>query len=322
VYKGHIDTSHKPVAIKRLKPGSDQGAHEFQTEIRMLSRFRHVHLVSLIGYCNDGREMILVYDFMARGTLRDHLYGSGEALLWERRLKICLEAARGLEFLHTGVGRQSVIHRDVKSTNILLDENWVAKVSDFGLSKVGPNASHVTTDVKGSLGYLDPEYYMSLWLTQKSDVYSFGVILLEALCGRAPIASRVEKEQEFLVAWVKRCFHGGNVHETVDPVLKGSMRPKCLNKFVEIALSCLNDHGKDRPLMREVVKGLEYALNLQRRCEQGEREIGLTEMERHGEFDDKFASTSSKATTTCSEEEQALVHAMFSDLGNGNQRPR
>ncbi|BAT74287.1 hypothetical protein LR48_Vigan46s002500 [Vigna angularis] len=320
VYKGHIGTSHKPVAIKRLKPGSDQGVHEFQTEIKMLSRFRHEHLVSLIGYCNDGREMILVYDFMARGTLRDHLYGSGEALSWERRLKICLEAARGLDFLHAGVGRQSVIHRDVKSTNILLDENWVAKVSDFGLSKVGSNASHVTTDVKGSVGYLDPEYYMSLWLTHKSDVYSFGVILLEALCGRAPIVSRVEKDQECLVAWVKRCFDDGNVHETVDPVLKGSMRSKCLNKFVEIALSCLNDHGKDRPLMRDVVKGLEYALNLQCRLAQGEREIGLTEMERHGEFDEKFASSSSKATTTCSEEEQALVHVMFSDLGN--QRPR
>ena len=320
VYKGHIDRSHRPVAIKRLKPGSDQGADEFQTEIRMLSRFRHVHLVSLIGFCNDGKEMILVYDFMARGTLRDHLYGSDHALSWERRLKICLEAARGLDFLHAGVDRQSVIHRDVKSTNILLDENWVAKVSDFGLSKVGSNASHVTTDVKGSFGYLDPEYYMSLWLTQKSDVYSFGVILLEALCGRGPIESKVEKEQEFLVNWVKQCFHDGNVGETVDPVLKGTIGPKCLNKFVEIALSCLNDHGKDRPPMRDVAKGLEYALKLQRRYEEGEREIGLTQMEGRGEFDLKFGSTSSKAATRCSEEEQALVRAMFPELPN--QRPR
>ncbi|CAJ1939034.1 unnamed protein product [Sphenostylis stenocarpa] len=317
VYKGQIDTCHEPVAIKRLKPGSDQGAHEFQTEIRMLSRFRHAHLVSLIGYCNDGGEMILVYDFMERGTLRDHLYGSEQALSWERRLKICLEAACGLDFLHNGSDQQSIIHRDVKSTNILLDKDWVAKVSDFGLSKVGPNASHVTTEVKGSIGYLDPEYYMSLWLTQKSDVYSFGVVLLEVLCGRPPIESKVEKQKqrEFLVLWVKRCFHDGNVDEIVDPVLKDTLRPKCLKKFLEIALSCLNDHGNDRPLMRDVVKGLKYALNLQLCYTQGEREIGLTQMERHGEFDDNFASSSSKATI-CKEEEQALVHGMFPELGN------
>lgn len=303
MYKGYIDKSHKPVAIKRLKQGSDQGVQEFQTEIKMLSRFRHAHLVSLIGHCNDGEEMILVYDFMARGTLRDHLYDSNQALSWERRLNICLEAARGLHFLHAGVGRQSVIHRDVKSTNILLDEDWVAKVSDFGLSKVGPNASHVTTDVKGSFGYLDPEYYMSLWLTKKSDVYSFGVVLLEVLCGRAPIETKVDKKnQGFLVAWVKKCFREGNIDQTVDPALKGTIGPECLKKFVDIAMSCLNDHGKQRPMMRDVVKGLEDALHLQLCYTKGEREIGLIKIEHSGELDEKFrkvmsASSSSKATT-------------------------
>nr|KYP61254.1 Receptor-like protein kinase ANXUR1 [Cajanus cajan] len=291
----------------------------------MLSRFRHANLVSLIGFCNDGGEMILVYDFMTRGTLRDHLYGSSGGLSWERRLKICVEAARGLQFLHGGVDKQSVIHRDVKSTNILLDEDWVAKVSDFGLSKVGPNASHVTTDVKGSFGYLDPEYYMSLWLTQKSDVYSFGVVLLEVLCARAPIESTVDKHQGFLVAWVRRCYHDGNVHQTVDPALKGAISPKCLKKFVGIALSCLNDHGKERPLMKDVVKGLEHALTLQRCYSHGrggalkekseEVAIDLTKIH-YGKMDERFgevmhASSSGKPTTNCSEEEQALVHEVF-----------
>ncbi|XP_027343292.1 receptor-like protein kinase FERONIA [Abrus precatorius] len=293
----------------------------------MLSRFRHPHLVSLIGYCNDDVEMILVYDFMARGTLRDHLYGSDHALSWDQRLQICLEAARGIHFLHGGVDKRSVIHRDVKSSNILLDENWVAKVSDFGLSKVGPNGSHVTTDVKGSFGYLDPEYYMSLWLTQKSDVYSFGVVLLEVLCGRPPMNSRAEKQQDFLVTWVKKCYDDANVDQTVDPALRGSIRPKCLKQFVEIALRCLHDQGKQRPLMRDVVKGLEYAWSLQRCATQtgamgniGEVAMGFT---REEEFDEKFGRvrdecSSSMATTTCTEEEQALVHGngMFPQLPN------
>ncbi|KAI8566830.1 hypothetical protein RHMOL_Rhmol02G0072900 [Rhododendron molle] len=213
VYKAIIDdgATTTVAAIKRLNAESNQGVEEFWTEVKLLSKLRHTNIVSLIGYCNEHQELVLVYEYIVRGTLAYHLYKTSRSYLtWERRLNICLDAALGLDYLHNGTER-GIIHRDVKSTNILLDENWVAKVSDFGISKRIPSytTTHVTTNVKGTFGYFDPDYFLTKRLTKKSDVYAFGVVLLEVLCGRPPIDTRLEEEQISLIHWAQMYIKKG-----------------------------------------------------------------------------------------------------------------
>ncbi|GMP31386.1 hypothetical protein CsSME_00005620 [Camellia sinensis var. sinensis] len=269
VYRGTLRSGEK-VAVKRSQPGHGQGLPEFQTEIMVLSKIRHRHLVSLIGYCDEESEMILVYEFMEKGTLRSHLYNSNadldkafseSKLSWNRRLEICIGAAKSLQYLHRDRG---IIHRDVKSTNILLDDDYVAKVADFGLSRLEAlDQTHISTEVKGSFGYLDPEYFKFFQLTQKSDVYSFGVVLLEVLCARPAINNKLPWEQVNLAAWGLSCQKKGQLWKIVDPLIAGNISPNSLRTFGEIVDKCLKEYGVERPNMADVLWDLEYALKLQ-----------------------------------------------------------
>ncbi|KAG2666977.1 hypothetical protein I3760_15G091000 [Carya illinoinensis] len=187
VYRGLLSDG-LVVAIKRAQQGSTQGLLEFKTEIELLSRVHHKNLVGLVGFCFEQEEQMLIYEFMPNGTIRDSLSGkSGIYLDWNRRLYVALGSGTGLAYLHEHAN-PPIIHRDVKSTNILLDENLTAKVADFGLSKLVSDTSngHISTQVKGTMGYLDPEYYQTQQLTEKSDVYSFGVFMLELLTSKRP----------------------------------------------------------------------------------------------------------------------------------------
>lgn len=264
VYIGFIDNGSIPVAIKRLNAESKQGALEFWTEINNLSMLRHTHLVTLIGFSDDEDEMILVYEYIPNGTLADCLYGSSREedvgdkyfLTWEQRLNICIGAACGLDYLHG----KSIIHRDVKTTNILLNEVWQAKIADFGLSKVAnmsQTQSHVSTDIKGTFGYLDPEYFYTRRLTMKSDVYAFGVVLLEVLCTRPAIDVRAEElERQSLALCAQKCFKKGKVLDLIDPSLREQVSPNSLRMFLKVAIQCLHKDPKKRPTMANIVRNL------------------------------------------------------------------
>ncbi|CAO2829842.1 unnamed protein product [Amaranthus hypochondriacus] len=262
VYRG-THTNGQLVAIKRAEKGSSQGDLEFRTEIELLSRVHHKNLVRLFGFCLEKGELILVYEYVPNGTLKDSLSGkSGIRLDWRRRVKVAVGAARGLAYLHE-LANPPIIHRDIKSNNILLDENLNAKVSDFGLSKtlIDVGKGHITTEVKGTMGYLDPEYYMTQKLNEKSDIYSFGVLMLELITGKAPI-----DRGRYIVREVRNAIDRAEdlygLHEFLDPSIGLGTSLKGFEKYVDLALTCVEESGPDRPVMGEVVKQLEEILQM------------------------------------------------------------
>ncbi|XP_073099538.1 leucine-rich repeat receptor protein kinase HPCA1 isoform X2 [Elaeis guineensis] len=262
VYRGTLANGQQ-VAVKRAQQGSMQGGLEFKSEIETLSRVHHRNLVSLVGFCFDQGEQMLVYEYVPNGSLKESLSGkSGIRLDWKKRLWVALGAARGLTYLHE-LANPRIVHRDIKSNNILLDNHLNAKVSDFGLSKpIGDeNKGYITTQVKGTMGYLDPEYYMTQQLTEKSDVYSFGVLLLELVTARRPIERGRHVVREVRAA-IDKSKELCGLHDLVDPIIGLGTTPAGFGRFIDLAMKCVEESSVDRPLMSEVVKEIENIVPL------------------------------------------------------------
>ncbi|XP_059639649.1 nodulation receptor kinase-like [Cornus florida] len=262
VYRGTLPDGQE-VAVKVRSSTSTQGTREFDNELNLLSAIRHENLVPLLGYCCENDQQILVYPFMSNGSLQDRLYGEAakrKTLDWPTRLSVALGAARGLTYLHTFAGR-CVIHRDVKSSNILLDHSMCSKVADFGFSKYAPQEgdSGVSLEVRGTAGYLDPEYYSTQHLSAKSDVFSFGVVLLEIVSGREPLNIHRPRNEWSLVEWAKPYIRNSRIDEIVDPSIKGGYHAEAMWRVVEVALACIEPFSAYRPCMADIVRELEDA---------------------------------------------------------------
>ncbi|XWS24600.1 hypothetical protein CRYUN_Cryun28dG0117100 [Craigia yunnanensis] len=268
VFKGWVDEkTYAPskvgvgmaVAVKKSNPDSSQGLQEWQAEVKFLGKFCHPNLVKLLGYCWEENQFLLVYEYMQKGSLENHLFrGGAEPLTWETRLKIAIGAAQGLDFLHTS--EKSVIYRDFKASNILLDGAYNAKLSDFGLAKLGPinGNSHVTTRVMGTYGYAAPEYVATGHLYVKSDVYGFGVVLLEMLTGLRALDTNRPSGEHNLVEWTKHSLtEKRKLKKIMDPRLEQQYPLKAASQAGELILNCLESDPKNRPSMEEVLETLQ-----------------------------------------------------------------
>ncbi|KAL4361262.1 hypothetical protein GQ457_04G002210 [Hibiscus cannabinus] len=248
------------VAVKSLLNNKGQAEKEFNVEVEAIGKVRHKNLVGLVGYCTEGVQRILVYEYVDNGNLEQWLHGDVgpvSPLTWDIRMKIAIGTAKGLAYLHEGL-EPKVVHRDVKSSNILLDKKWNPKVSDFGLAKLlGSEASYVTTRVMGTFGYVSPEYASTGMLNEGSDVYSFGVLLMEIITGRSPIDySRAPGEMN-LVDWFKGMVASRRGEELVDPLIEVQPSPRALKRALLVCLRCIDLDANKRPKMGQIVHMLE-----------------------------------------------------------------
>ncbi|CAF2076053.1 unnamed protein product [Brassica oleracea var. botrytis] len=269
VYKGYIDENFRqslkaqPVAVKLLDIEGLQGHREWLSEVILLGQLKHPNLVKLIGYCCEEEERVLIYEFMSRGSLENHLFKRiSISLPWATRLKIAVAAAKGLAFLHDL--ESPIIYRDFKTSNILLDSDFTAKLSDFGLATMGPEGSksHVTTRVMGTYGYAAPEYVSTGHLTTKSDVYSYGVVLLELLTGRRATEKSRPKNQQNIIDWAKPYLTSSRrLRCVMDQRLAGQYSVKAAKDTALLALQCVSPNPKDRPKMLAVAEVLESLMH-------------------------------------------------------------
>ncbi|XP_077253698.1 proline-rich receptor-like protein kinase PERK8 [Tasmannia lanceolata] len=260
VYKGCLSDGRE-VAVKQLKVGGGQGEREFRAEVEIIGRIHHRHLVSLVGYCISEHQRLLVYEYVPNNTLFYHLHGEEKSVMdWATRVKVAAGAARGIAYLHEDC-HPRIIHRDIKSSNILLDNNFEARVADFGLAKLALDSfTHVSTRVMGTFGYLAPEYASSGKLTDKSDVYSFGVVLLELITGRKPVDASQPLGDESLVEWARpllsQVLDNGDFTDITDPRLEKNYIESELFLMIEAAAACVRHSATKRPRMLQVVRAL------------------------------------------------------------------
>ncbi|XP_068637535.1 calmodulin-binding receptor-like cytoplasmic kinase 3 [Aristolochia californica] len=255
VYRAELQDG-QVVAIKRAKKEHfDAMRNEFSSEIDLLAKIEHLNLVKLLGYVDKGNERVIITEYVPNGTLREHLdVMHGKILDFNQRLEIAIDVTHALTYLHLYAERP-IIHRDVKSSNILLTENLRAKVADFGFARLGPmeaDQTHISTKVKGTAGYLDPEYLKTYQLTQKSDVYSFGILLIEILSARRPVELKKTTEERVTVRWAFKKYNEGDLRDIMDPLIDEEIDTEIFSKILSLAFECAAPTRADRPTMKEV----------------------------------------------------------------------
>ncbi|KAJ4714862.1 Protein kinase family protein [Melia azedarach] len=259
VYYGVLEDNTK-VAVKNLLNNRGQAEREFKVEVEAIGRVRHKNLVRLLGYCAEGAHRMLVYEYVNNGNLEQWLHGDVgpcSPLTWEVRINIILGMAKGLSYLHEGL-EPKVVHRDIKSSNILLDKQWNPKVSDFGLAKLlGSESSYITTRVMGTFGYVAPEYASTGMLNERSDIYSFGILIMEVLSGRNPVDYGRPPEEVNLIDWLKKMVSNRNPEGVLDPKLPEKPSSRSLKRVLLVALRCVDPNAQKRPKMGHVVHMLE-----------------------------------------------------------------
>ncbi|KAI4356500.1 hypothetical protein L6164_000522 [Bauhinia variegata] len=314
VYKGTLPSSKTPVAVKRVSHESKQGLPEFVSEVASIGRLRHRNLVQLLGWCRRRGDLLLVYDFMANGSLDKYLFDEPETILsWEQRFKIIKDVASALLYLHEGY-EQIVIHRDVKASNVLLDCELNGRLGDFGLARLyehGANPS--TTRVVGTLGYLAPELPRTGRATTSSDVFAFGALMLEVVCGRRPIEPKAVQEELVLVDWVWERFKEGKVFDIVDPKLNGDFDEGEVSMLVKLGLMCSNDVPSSRPSMRQIVRHLDGEIGVP---EDVTKPGGIPQQEGFDEFLHSLASSSFDKMSAGSFVGRREFDGRFTSFGN------